>query len=299
VTASSGRAAVALPFAVVTLIWGSTWIVIRDQAGAVPPSWSVAYRFLLAGGAMALLGLWRHGSLRVDRRAMLFVGGVALSQFCLNFNFVYRAEHHLTSGLVALLYALLIIPNSLLAWLLYGQRISARFAVGSLIACAGVALLFLREWRASPPGSGDAVILGLALGAAGVLSASASNVMQSSGAARRVPMEVSLAWAMLIGAALDALLALSLTGPPPLETRAGYWAGVAYLALVGSVATFPLYFRLIQRIGPGPAAYTNVLVPIVAMTISTGVEGYRWTPLAVWGGLLAIGGMVLALRGRR
>ena len=52
---------VALPFAIFTAIWGSTWIVIRDQLGVVPPQWSVAYRFVIAAVAMALVayGVWR------------------------------------------------------------------------------------------------------------------------------------------------------------------------------------------------------------------------------------------------
>ena len=51
----STRAAILVPFALVTLIWGSTWLVIRDQLGVVPPSWSVTYRFLVAGIAMAVV----------------------------------------------------------------------------------------------------------------------------------------------------------------------------------------------------------------------------------------------------
>ncbi|HEY0316008.1 MAG TPA: EamA family transporter, partial [Sphingomonas sp.] len=46
------RARVAVPFMVCTLVWSSTWLVIRTQLGIVPPSWSVAYRFLIACIAM-------------------------------------------------------------------------------------------------------------------------------------------------------------------------------------------------------------------------------------------------------
>jgi len=42
-----------------------------------------------------------------------------------------------------------------------------------------------------------------------------------------------------------------------------------------------------------------VMVPIIAMTLSTIFEGYRWSPLASGGAVLAIGGMLLALAGRR
>jgi drug/metabolite transporter (DMT)-like permease len=88
-------------------------------------------------------------------------------------------------------------------------------------------------------------------------------------------------------------------GPPVIETRIGYWAGVFYLALFGSVLCFALYFPVVRKIGPGKAAYSSVLVPIIAMSLSTLFEGYRWSPLAIAGAVLSIGGMLLALAGRR
>ena len=45
---------IVLPFIIFTGIWGSTWIVIRDQLGIVPPQWSVSYRFVIAAMAMAI-----------------------------------------------------------------------------------------------------------------------------------------------------------------------------------------------------------------------------------------------------
>ena len=122
--------------------------------------------------------------------------------------------------------------------------------------------------------------------------------MQASPLARTIPVATLLAWSMAIGSGADAIYAWITTGPPVIEPRAGYWLGVLYLAIAGSVVTFPLYFRLIQQIGAGPAAYTSVLIPILAMGISTLFEDYRWTPLASSGVLLALGGMVIALRAR-
>ena len=83
-----------------------------------------------------------------------------------------------------------------------------------------------------------------------------------------------------------------------LPTNARYWAGTAYLAVLGSVVTFPLYYRLIREIGAGRAAYHNVLVVIVAMGLSTLFEGYHWSALAIGGSALALVGMVIALRAK-
>ena len=84
-------------------------------------------------------------------------------------------------------------------------------------------------------------------------------------------------------------------GPPVVELSLGYWAGLLYLALAASVLTFSLYYPVVRRIGPAKAAYSSVLVPIIAMGFSTWLEDYRWTVLTVAGAALALGGMVAAL----
>ena len=294
---SEARGGVILPFLLVTLIWSSTWIVIRDQLGAVPPSWSVCYRFLLGAGGMALFAMVRRVPLRLPPAGIAFAGALGVAQFVLNFNFVYRAEHYLTSGVVATVYALLLIPNSVLAWIAFRQRMSPAFVLGSLVAIAGIMLLLLREYRAAPV-SADAVLLGIALSIAGLLSASTANVMQGMQIARRLPMAAVLTWGMLIGSAVDAAYAWATVGPPVIEWRAGYLFGIAWLGIAGSVVTFPLYFQLIQRIGPGRAAYSSVLIPVIAMLISTVFEDYRWSTLSAAGALLAVAGMVIALRAK-
>jgi drug/metabolite transporter (DMT)-like permease len=104
---------------------------------------------------------------------------------------------------------------------------------------------------------------------------------------------------MGIGAIIDTMLAFIIAGPPMAEARIGYWAGVIYLALLGSVLCFALYFPVVRKIGPGKAAYSSVMVPVIAMTLSTLFEGYRWSWLAIGGAVLALAGMLLALAGRR
>ena len=286
-----------LPFLLVTLIWSSTWIVIRDQIGAVPASWSICYRFLVGGIGMALLAMVRKVPLRLPPAGIAFAALLGLAQFVANFNFVYQAEHYLTSGVVATVYALLLIPNSVLAWIAFRQPVGRAFILGSLIAISGIVMLLLREYRAAPV-SPDAVLMGVALSLCGLLSASAANVMQGMEIARRLPMVAVLTWAMLTSSAMDAAFAWMTAGPPVMEWRAGYLLGIAWLGIAGSVVTFPLYFRLIQRIGAGRAAYSSVLIPVIAMLISTVVEGYRWTPLALGGAMLAVMGMAIALRAK-
>jgi drug/metabolite transporter (DMT)-like permease len=289
---------VVLPFIIVTAIWGSTWIVIRGQLGVVPPLWSVAYRFVIAAAAMAAVAAWNGQNLRLRPRGAATAAVLGLAQFCVNFDAVYLAERHITSGVVATVFALLLIPSSLLAWLFLGQRPSARFAWSSLVAVCGIILLFVHEAQEHSASSRQ-IAFGIALTLGGMLGAAAGSVIQALQSVRRFPLLALIAWSMGAGALFDALFAFLVSGPPVIDRSPAYWIGLLYLALLGSVLTFSLYYPLVRKIGPGKAAYASVIVPIIAMGFSTWLEHYRWTPLAIAGAVLALGGMAGALsRGR-
>ncbi|GGB89768.1 membrane protein [Novosphingobium endophyticum] len=291
------RPAIAMPFALVALIWGSTWWVIIGQIDGVPASWSVVWRFALATPAMFLVALAMGRSLRLGAAGHRLALVIGAAQFCGNYNFVYRAELHLTSGIVAVMLSLLLVPNAMLARALLKQPITPRFLVGSAIALAGIALLLLHEAREAPVGG--KVLLGIAFAVIAMLCASFSNVIQANETGQAVPMESLLAWAMLYGTICDVAVALVTSGPPVIPASLAYWLGTAYLAILGSVVTFPLYYTLIRKLGAGRAAYNGVAVVIVAMLISTVLEDYRWSLLAAAGAVLAVAGLVIALSARR
>lgn len=290
------RPRIALPFLAISLIWGSTWFVITGQIDGVPPAWSVAWRFVLATVGMFALAIAAGNTLAMPGRAHLLGLVVGLFQFCGNYNLVYQAELHLTSGIVAVMIGLMIVPNAVLGRLLLGQPITARFAFGSAIAIGGIALLLVNEARETPLGGDVGLGIWLALGA--MLAASVSNVIQAGETGRQVPLMTLIAWSMLYGTMIDVAAAAAVSGPPVLPRNPQYWLGTAYLAFAGSVVTFPLYYRLIREIGAGRAAYHNVLVVIVAMGLSTLFEGYRWSALAIAGAVLSLLGMLIALRAK-
>ena len=283
-----------IPFVIFTAIWGSTWIVIRGQLGTVPPQWSVTYRFILAALAMAAVAKWKGDSLKFGRNGLLAAGFLGFTQFCINFNAVYLAERHITSGVVATVFALLLIPATLLGWLLLGQKPSRRFAWSSLVAVSGIVLLFVHEIN-EHPADGRQIALGIGLTLVGMLGAAIANVAQARPEIRRFPLFAMLAWSMAAGAVIDGAIAFAMTGPPSFDPRPSYWLGVLYLALMASVLTFSLYYPVVRKIGPARASYSSVLVPIIAMGFSTGLEHYRWTPTTIAGAALALGGMAAAL----
>jgi len=285
----------AIRFTAVILIWGLTWRVIADQVGGpVPPIWSVAYRFLAAGAAMFAVVRLTGGSAKMDARGMMFALGVALFQFVANFNLVYEAERHVTSGLAAVVFALMVMLNAVMARIFLGHRLNARIVVGAVLGMGGVLLLF-HDDLVRPGGTGGGAALGLGLLLLATLCASSANIMQATARARALPPLTMLAHAMLYGGVLDAAFAWATRGPPVVPVGLRYYAGIAYLAFVGSAAAFAIYYKLIRDIGPSRAANINLATPFVAMGVSTLFEGYRWTPWALGGAVLAAAGIALAL----
>ncbi len=292
---------VLVPFLLTGTIWGSTWYVITGQIDGVPAAWSVAYRFALATPAMFVVAALMKRRLILTRGEHALAIGVGLAQFCANFLFVYHAELYITSGIVALMFGLLMVPNALLARAFLGEKLQAGFLLGSLVAISGVAMLLVHEWLTAPVAGprGDNVGLGIALAVLAMLAASVANVVQANKVGRAVPMVSLLAWAMLYGTLIDFGFAALTAGPPPIPSGGNYWIGMAYLALIGSVVTFPLHYNLVREIGAGRTAYNGIVTVIVAMLLSTLFEDYRWTALTLTGMGLALLGMVLALRSRR
>lgn len=296
--AGRARAHVLIPFVVITLIWGSTWLVIRDQLGMVPSVWSVAYRFITAAFTMFVVAAVTRTPLRVPRQAWPLILLVGLAQFVLNFNLVYRAEVYITSGLVAVIFALLLVPNAILARIFLKQGLSLPFLLGSIVAMGGIALLFAHELKLDGADNGG-VLAGIGFALVSVCSASVANVAQATDRARSIPIVALIAWSMAAGAVADTIIAFAVAGPPVFDPRPGYVAGILYLGVIASALAFMLYYRIIREIGAARAAYSSVLIPVIAMTLSTVFEGYRWSVTAALGGLLTFAGLIVALSARR
>jgi drug/metabolite transporter (DMT)-like permease len=131
-----------------------------------------------------------------------------------------------------------------------------------------------------------------------LICASIGNVAQLHPVARSLPIASVLAWGMLWGALGNAVFGWLVFGPPVWDTHPGYTAGVLYLGVLASAFAFTLYFQVIREIGAARAAYSSVLIPIIALTLSTIFESYRWSAAAMFGASLTVVGLIIALRAR-
>jgi drug/metabolite transporter (DMT)-like permease len=285
-----------LLFVVPSLIWGTTWLVIKFQLGTVAPEVSVVYRFALASFVLfAWCGL-RGTSLRFKRRehaAFLLLG---LLQYALNYVLVYLSERSVTSGLLAVVFVLLVAWNMLGARLFFGTPLPVRQLMGAAFGMLGVTLMF---WPEVMHARDNAALSGLALAVGATLSASAGSLWAQRVYARGVAIAPSTAWAMLYATLAVAVYCGARGLQFTLDVSARYFGSLAYLALFGSVLAFIGYLTLIQRVGAGAAGYTSAVVPVLAMLASTVFEDYRWSRRTLLGMVLVLCGSIWVLRERQ
>ena len=281
-------------FLVPTLIWGSTWLAITFQLGAVAPEVSVSYRFALAALTLAAWCMATGRPLRFSARNHVYLAGLGLLMMGFNYIWIYEAERHLTSGLVAVLFSTLVFMSPVAMRLAFGTPLHVRTFVAATFGVTGVALLFLPELRQAQ--QGGVVAYGIALTLAATASCAVGNLIAVRNHRAGFPTLPATVWAMAYGSLLAAAAAIVQGTPWTFDASLPYVLSLAYLALFGSVIAFGVYFTLLNRVGAGPASYTTVATPVIAMLLSTLFEGYRWDGVAALGVVLVAFGIWLALR---
>lgn len=276
------------------LIWASTWHVILYQLGDVPVLNSVAWRFSLAALLLLALARWRGESLRMPASSHLLMLATGIVQYGGNYWSVYEAERHIPTGLVAVLFSLMVFGNALLGRIFFKQGVSARFLLAAGGGVAGVVMVFWPEIAST--GERPGVWLGLGLGLLAVAAACTGNMLTLTLTRRGLPLVPVLAWSMGYGAAFLLVFALVSGVGLHFDARPPYVLSLLYLSLFGSVTAFVLYFKLAQAQGPARAALTGVVVPVIALGVSALLEGWRPSPLAVAGMGLSLLSLYTATR---
>ena len=287
----------ALAFIMCVLIWGSTWIVIDSQVGIVPVAWSVAYRFAFSALILVAMCLIRGISLRLRRGDHVTVILLGIFLFSTNYVLIYFGSAYMTSGLVAVAFSLLSFLNIVNARLFLKTPIQPAVMVAALLGVFGLVLVFWPE--IANLGNRNDTLIGVGLCVVSTLSASFGNTVIASEPAQRLPLLSLNAWGMAYGALANSLFAAVTAGTPVMDTRWTYWLGLTYLAIFGTIFAFLIYMWLVKRIGLARAAYIAVLMPLVALTLSTLFEGYVWTLPAAAGMALVVTGNVIMIRARR
>jgi drug/metabolite transporter (DMT)-like permease len=255
-----------LAFAIIYLVWGSTFLAIRVGVREVPPFLLAAMRFLIAG--LVLYGwMVARGERGPTARQWLSAFILALLIFVGDYGLLFWAEQRVPSGIAAVMLATIPVFMALSEIiLLRTQRLTLRLAVALLVGIGGVAVLTNRSFHlgGAPIDRAGAVAL--------IVAAISWSV--ASALTRKLPLPSSKVMSsgaqMFAGGVLLAFTAAALgefRDFHPLSVSWGAWLSLTYLIVAGSIVAFTAYVWLIHHESPtkvGTYAYVN---PVVAVLI--------------------------------
>jgi drug/metabolite transporter (DMT)-like permease len=284
----------ALAFAAIYLVWGSTYLAIRYAVETIPPLVAASIRHTIAGSI--LLGWAVARGFRPKREHWIAGAVVGAFFFLISHGSLHWAEQYVASGLAALLIATEPMFILVLAWMLGQQRISRVSALGLGLGVVGVGILLGTELTMT--GSSlvglIAVLVGSLSWATGVVLSPKVKLPEDAVARTGLPL--------VCGAAM-LWVASALTG----ELRHTQWAsmslksicGLAYLIVFGSIVAFTAYTWLLQRCPPTLVATHTYANPVVAVLLGWLLASEPLTGRVVLALVAILGAIVLIRRGER
>ncbi len=284
-------------YIITVIIWGSTWLAIKFQLGAVDPMVSVVYRFGLAAVLLMLYCRAKGLNLKFSLKEHIFMALLGVLLFSVNYWLVYVAELYLTSGLVAVLFSSIVFMNIANGSIFLGAAVERKMMAGAVIGCIGIVIIFLPEVESFD--LSDKGVFGLCICLLSCLLASFGNITSARNTKHNIPVIQANAFGMGYGTLLLAVLALGLGKEFSFAISVSYIGSLFYLSVFGSIIAFGSYLTLIGSIGADRAAYSIMVVPVVALIISSFFEGYAWTFSGIIGLFLVVGGNFLALTRRK
>jgi drug/metabolite transporter (DMT)-like permease len=278
-------------YALLVLIWSSTWVAIKIGLGDLPALFGAGIRFALAGALLLAGAAIARRSLRTDPKLAAIL---AVLPFALTYGLVYWAEQHIPSGLTAVLFGVLPLYTALLAAaMLPDEPLRRRLVIGIGIAIFGLALAFNESLEL-----GDDELAGVAALAA-ALSSLPSAIGSISIKLRGGLLDVFVlnGWAML-GAGL-----LLLVVSAPLEAwsdtvwSANAVGSILYLALAGTAFTFVVLTVLLRHMTAVATSFISVIIPFGALAFGALLEDEVVTATALGGAGLVAAGIAVAASG--
>ncbi|WCG82663.1 DMT family transporter [Pectobacterium sp. A5351] len=268
----------AVLYILTVLTGGTSWYAAKLQLTDVPPIISLIYRF---GGAAILLlfiAIIVGNRLRYGWREHVGMGGLGALGLSIAFLLIYKSASLMTTGLIALIYSTVVILNPVNTYLFLKTPIPRITLIAATIGITGIILVFLPELRGH---SWHWEGVGYAFGA--TLAFSLANIIAVKLHARNVAVIPMTGISMAYGASLLVIYALLSHQEFTSDVTPVYLWSLIYLIVFPSVIGYTTYFAVIGRLGPERAAYTMLLVPLVALVISAITENYRPTIWAIVG----------------
>jgi drug/metabolite transporter (DMT)-like permease len=280
----------ALLFALICLIWGSTWLAIKVGLVGVPPFLGAGLRFLIATMLVGLVLAARRKRFRLTHDDQVCVLSIGLLVFWLDYAAVYWAELRISSGLTAILFSTMPLFTSLMsAYWTRSETLNGRKVTGIVVGVIGTALLFWPHERL-----GVQQVLGMLAALGGCLCAAINLVTMKKHGSGSDPFVLNF---LGMGIGTACLLAMSAALE---DWREAVWTSsnilaLIYLAVFGSVIAFSAYYYLIKKLDATVVSLSTLIIPIVALVLGRVFLDESVTPVAIAGIVTILAGVAVAI----
>ena len=278
-------------------IWGSTWLFIKLGLEDLPPFTFAAIRFIIAVAIVFLIIRIRGLALPRARADWILLAVTGILSFGFNYGLVFWGEQYITSGLAALLQATTPAFGLVFAhYNLPGERLSWTRIGGVVLGVCGVAVVFSNQLAVA----GRQALAGcVALLLSSIFVAYSNVLVKKHG--KNLNPAIMTAGQMLFGLLLLLAVSITLEGNP----LRYHWTPMAviallYLAVVGSVIAFLLYYWLILNMDVTKSMLIALVTPVVAVILGMIVlnEEFGWRTLA-GGAMIMLGIAFIVIRKNR
>lgn len=271
------------------LIWGTTWIVIKIGLADLPPIGFATVRFLIASGILFVVLRVQKLPLPKTAKEWRLLALTGILQFSINYSLIFWGEQYISSGLTAVLQATISMFGLLLAWFfLPNERITKLKVAAVVLGIAGVAIIFSDQLRVQ---NVMAFLGSVGIVIAAYTAAQASVLVKAKAGAFH---PATLVFGQMICGLPPIILYTFVFEGNPLQYH-WTWTAVAsvlYLAIVGTVAAFWLYYWLLSKVESTMAMMISVATPLIAVLIDWAVLDERLPTQTFLGGLLIMASIV-------
>lgn len=281
-----------LVWLILCLIWGTTWIFIKIGLDDLPPVSFAAIRFIVACLILLPVIIRLKVEIPKSRRDWLIIAASGVLQFFINYGLLFWGEQRITSGLAAVLQATIPAFGLLLARIyIPAERITFLKVASILLGITGVAIIFNEQLSFG----GWAAFWGSFAVVAGAFCAAYASVLTKTFGLKTHPANMAF-WQMVFGIIPLTILGLAWEGSP-LDFH-WTWSAVIcvlYLAVMGSIVAFWLYYWLLRHMDVTKAMMISLVTPLMAVIIGAIWRGEQLNIQTFLGGALILTSVALVV----
>ena len=281
-------------FIATLLCWGPTWYIIKFQLGTVDPMVSVFYRFFLASVIILLFCIYKKINLRFSIKEHFFIAVLGIFLFNINYVIFYLSTQYLISGFVALCFSSILFMNVINNIIFHRSSPNIVTLIGGTIGTLGLIIIFYDEIISFEFSSGTSY--GIFLGIIATYFASLGNLISAHTSKIKLEVIPVTGLGMFYGSISLVIYLILIGNSFSFEVSHQYIFSLIYLSIFGSVFGFSLYLTLIKKLGSNDAAYVAIIMPLMALVVSTFFEGLVWDLSLVLGAIMIVLGNIIILK---